>query len=149
MAGIVQATTMLDSARYQYSTDFELTAKARSALEKMAWGVRDSGQANRRGIAEAVSVTVSASRIDYTDIQGVAHSIRSNNGNIEYKRGNAAWQVLLDPNGAPLFDPTQYSTTLTFSQTNPNAVTIFLTIGRQLRGRWHYASLSTQIAFRN
>jgi hypothetical protein len=150
MGTILLSIFLLKNAQYQYQTNVELTQNTRVVMEQMIWGIIEQGQANRRGIIEAVSATVSPGQIDYTDTNAVVHSIRQNNGNIEYRRGAAGmWTTLLDPNGQLAFDPAQYSTSLSFAQTNPRAVTINLTLGKNIRGRWHYASLSTQVAFRN
>ena len=139
------------NASYEAQTNVQLTNEARILVEKMAWGLHQAGQANRRGICEAVSVSFpSASQIDYTDINGTVHSVRVNGGNVQYRRGtNGAWQALLKPSGSAAFDAAQYSTSLNFSQTNPRAVQINLVLGRTIRGRWYYASISTQVAFRN
>ncbi len=150
MGTIVLSAHLLRNAQYQYQTNIELTKDARVVMDKMIWGVSQTGQPNRRGIIEAVSAVVAANQIDYTDISGTVHTLRQNNGNIEYRRGaNGAWAVLLDPNGTPAFDPTKYSTSLSFSQTNSKAVTINLTLGKTIKGNWYYVSLSTQASFRN
>lgn len=147
---LVFCTYLLDNSREQYSAQVDLTTKARRVVEEMVWGQKQVGIANRRGIAEAVSATISATQIDYMDINNVQHSLRSNNGNIEYRRtAGGNWVTLLDPNGQAAYDATQYLTNLNFSQTVPNVVDIKLVLGKKFRGRWSYGSISTQVAFRN
>lgn len=151
-ASIFVFAVFCKTAMHEMQTNLLLTNQARQLVEKMAWGVRLAGQPNRRGIAEAVSATLpSAQQIDYVDINGTTHSVRAIGGNIEYRRGAAgAWTTLLDPNGPGVaFDAAQYSTSLQFTQVNPRAVTISLALGKTVRGRWYYASISTQVAFRN
>lgn len=150
-ASVFGFAVFCQAASFEMQTNLKLTNDARLLVEKMAWGVRQAGQVNRRGIAEAVSAVLpSAGQIDYTDVDGTVHSIRVSSGNVEYRRGAAgAWTKLLDPNGAAAFDAAKYSTSLKFSQTNPRAVTINLVLGKTVRGRWYYASIATQVAFRN
>ncbi len=148
--GLVGSVLLTNTAHYEYKTQIKLNNDARKAVDRMVWGRRDAGAANRRGISEAVSAVVNPAQIDYTDINAVVHSFRQNGGNIQYRNGAAgAWQTVFqhDPNAA--FDATQQSTNLSFTQNNPNAVQINLVLGQRVQGRWHYASFSTQVAFRN
>ncbi|MGH7198097.1 MAG: PulJ/GspJ family protein [Candidatus Omnitrophota bacterium] len=148
--GIYQVVFVIDRARYEQATNIDLTTRAHQVLDKMILGIRQAGTSDRRGLNEAILATVTATQIDYTDTNAVVHSIRLDNGNIEYRRGAAgAWVLYFDPNGALAYDPAVYSTSLAFSQTNPRAVKIDLVLGRQIKGRWHYASFSTQASFRN
>lgn len=140
-----------NTAEHTYEVNTRLVSDARLVVEKLCWGVRPTlQQADRRGIAEAVSAVVSTSQIDYTDIAGTARSIRENDGNVEYREGTSgAWTVWLNPSGGFPFDPALYSTQLRFSQTHPRAVTVNLVLGRKIKGKWYYASVSTQVFFRN
>ena len=145
---------MTDVAKKEVGAYLDMTNKMRVVMDRMAYGYRQAGQANRRGIAEAVSCgslpQQGSTQLDYVDINAVTHSIRTNNGNIEYRRGSGgAWVTLLDPNGSPSFDASQYSTYLNFSQSVTNSVVVKLSLGRLIKGRWYYASASTEIAFRN
>lgn len=149
---MVSTGYMIDVAKKEFSSHLDMTNQSRIMLDRMAYGYQQSGQSNRRGIAEAVSATLpSSSQIDYTDISSVVHSIRLNSGNIEYRRGSlGTWQTLLDPNGTTVaWDSTKYSTSLTFTQTVPTSVVVKLVLGRKIKGRWYYASATTEIAFRN
>jgi hypothetical protein len=146
----VYFTSIFGNAQAEYESTVTLTNQARHVIERIAWGTEPSGQVKRRGVMEAVSAAVTANQIDYTDIDGNVHSVRTNSGSIQYRWGsNGQWITILDPNGAPVFNAGQYSTDLTFSQTNAKAVTINLILGRNIQGRWRYASLSTQVFFRN
>ncbi len=151
IASIVACGYLLNNAKYQYQTNVELTSNARIALEQMVWGVRPSGQPDSRGIAEAVSAVVTEKQIDFTDVDGSLNSVRQNNGNIEYRRGaGGAWITLLDPNGAADFDATKYYVDLDFIQNiDSRLVQVNFVLGKSIRGRWYYASLTTQVAFRN
>ncbi len=134
---------LVQKAKVEYQANVEITTDARTVLEQMIWGRRLGGQVNRRGVIEAVTATVALRQVDYTDIDGTTHSIRQNGGNIEYRRGTmGGWTVLSN------LDPARYSTDLRFSQTNPRAVQIRLILGKNMKGVWHYASLSTQVSFR-
>lgn len=149
--GIYQVVFVINQARYEQAVNIDLTTRAHQIVDKMILGIRQTtGTTDRRGLNEAISATVTATQVDYTDISAVVHSIRLDNGNVEYRRGAAgAWTLYFDPNGALAYDPAVYSTSLVFSQTNPRSVKIELVLGTQLRGRWHYASFSTQASFRN
>ncbi|OGW82569.1 MAG: hypothetical protein A3C47_04360 [Omnitrophica bacterium RIFCSPHIGHO2_02_FULL_51_18] len=141
---------LLERSGYEYSTNIEITTKARQVVEQMVWGKNVVGTANRRGIAEARTAVITPTQIDYMDVDGIQHSVRQNNGNIEYRRtAGGTWSILLDPNGQPAYDPTKYTTNLSFTQTTPDAVVVRLVLGKNFRGRWHYGSISTQVAFRN
>lgn len=144
------SVNLLQEAAYERAATVDLTNKARAVVERMIWGVRlDPGTVERRGIIEAASAVVTPTQIDYTDIDGDTHSIRSNNDRIEYRFDNGAWTALMDVGGAQAFDAAQYSTTLRFSQTNPRVVEIRLVVGKTIKGRWQYASVSTQAFLRN
>lgn len=150
--GLFSFASFVQNSKHEYQSNIELTNDARSILEKMVWGHRASGQATRRGIAEAVSGTiVSASQFQYTDVSGVAHTLRVTSGTIEYQRGTgAAWTSLLDPNGAAAYDATKYSTSLIFTTpTNPNSVNVRVVIGKKILSKWYYGSASSQVFYRN
>lgn len=143
LSSIVAFGFLVQKAKAEYQANVEITTDARTVLEQMVWGRHLGGQANRRGIIEAVTATVSLRQIDYTDVDGTTHSVRQNGGNIEYRRGTiGAWKALSN------LDTTRYSTDLRFTQTNPRAVQVQLVFGKNVKGVWRYASLSTQIAFR-
>ncbi len=150
---MISTMFMVNVAKTEFGAYLDMTNKVRIVLDQMAYGVRQAGQPNRRGIAEAVSgsITAGSTELDYIDVDGVTHSIRLNNGNIEYRRGiGGAWETLMDPNGkTAAFDGTKYSTSLKFSQAVPTSAIIKLALGRLIKGRWYYASASTEIAFRN
>ncbi len=144
----------LNYSKWEYAANLELSNDARVILEKMVFGAKQAGQVNRRGVIEAVSGTInSTTQFTYVDMSGVQHSLRLNNGNIEYQPGvNAAWTTLLDPNGAAAYDPTSYTTSLRFLQpANPNSVQVQVVVGKRQKtsGRWNYGSASTQVFFRN
>ncbi len=145
-------TSFMGNAQNEYKSNVELTNDARLIIERLVWGHKLSTSANRRGIAEAVSGTiVSASQFSYVDVNATTHTIRLNNGNIEYQRGaGQPWTTLLDPNGGAAYDATKYTTDLIFTQsTNPNSVLVKVIVGKNLLGRWYYGSASTQIFYRN
>jgi hypothetical protein len=152
LASIFSFVVLFSRLQYEYEINIKLTNDARQVIDKLVWGTRAAGQPQRRGISEASQAVVAANQIDYVDAEGVTHTVRSSNGNIEYRRGTTgAFKTLLDPNGTPAFDPSVYSTSLTFSQANgnPRTVAINLIMGKRLQGRWYYASLSTTVFFRN
>lgn len=155
-AGVFAFGSFFTNAQYEYQSHVELTNDARLILEKMVWGYRDSGQANRRGIAEAVSGTiVSATQFRYTDVSGVQHTIRLTSGTIEYQRGSGgSWTTLLDPNGSAAYDASKYTTSLSFTApTNPNSVNVRVVVGKRIRNnntnKWFYGSAGTQVFYRN
>lgn len=151
-AGVVSFTSFFNNAQYEYKSHVELTNDARLIIEKMVWGQKLATQVNRRGISEAVSGTItSATQFDYTDLNSTQHTIRLNSGNIEYRYGTAGgWNTLLDPNGTTSYDPTQYTTSLSFTQpTNPNSVIVRVTVGKRILNRWYYGSATTQVYYRN
>ena len=150
-AGVFAFSSFFTNAQYEYQSHIELTNDARLVLDKMVWGDKLAGQANRRGIAEASTGTLtSASQFDYTDVSGVAHTIRLNGGNIEYRYGAAGtWQTLLDANGSPVYDPTKYTMSLAFTQpANPNSVNVRV-VGKKILSKWYYGSVATQVFYRN
>lgn len=149
-SALLFTVSLIQEAAYERAATVELTNKARAVVEEMIWGIRpNAGTVNRRGIIEATGAVVAPTQIDYTDVDGDTHSIRSNNDRIEYRLNGGAWTALMDASGAAAFDATQYSTTLSFTQVNPQAVSIRLVVGKTVRGRWQYASISTQASFRN
>lgn len=147
------SSSMMLNASHEYRRNVKLVNDARVAIDKIVWGTRAAGVANRRGIAEAVTSTVviNPTQIDYQDKDGVSHTYRLNNGNIEYKRANGAYETIYDANGALANNAAVNKTDLKFTQdvANVNYVTIDLILGEQISGRWYYASLSTKVAFRN
>lgn len=151
-AGTFSFASFFSNAQYEYQSNVELTNDARQLIEKMVWGPRISGQANRRGIAEAASGTiVSATQFRYNDISGTQHQLRWNSGNIEYQRGSGgAWNTILDANGTAAYDATKYTTTVNFTQpANANSVLVKVVVGKSILGRWYYGSASTQVFYRN
>ncbi len=150
--GLFAFASFVQNAKHEYQSNIELTNNARSILEKMVWGHRATGQATRRGIAEAVTGTiVSASQFQYTDIAGVQHTLRVTSGSIEYQRGSGAtWVTLLDPNGAAAYDATKYTTSLVFTApVNPNSVNVRVVVGKKILDRWYYGSAASQVFYRN
>jgi len=144
--------SFFNRSQYEYQSNTELTNDARQIIEKMVWGHKLSTQTNRRGIAEAVTGTiVSPTQFSYNDINGVTHTLRLNNGTIEYQRGNGqAWTTLLDANGALAYDSTKYTTIINFSPSaNANSVLIKVIVGKNILGRWSYGSAATQVFYRN
>ena len=149
--GIYAFNYAFDKMRYEFQTNTKMTDRMKSVTEQIIWGARADSAVERRGVWTANSVTlVSANQISYTDTSGITHQIRQNGQNIEYKRGTAAWIKLYDPNGTLGDDVNQYSTNLTFSATAlPTVIRIRLVLGQKIYGRWYYASLSTNAAYRN
>lgn len=151
-AGVFAFSSFFANARYEYQSHVELTNDARLVLEKMVWGEKITGQANRRGISEAVvGAITSQTQFDYTDLNGAQHTIRLNSGNIEYRYGSAGvWNTLLDANGAAPYDPAKYTMSLEFTQpVNPNSVNVRVVVGKKILERWHYGSAATQVFYRN
>lgn len=121
-------------------------------MEKMVWGFRAAGQTERRGIAEASTGTiVSVNEFRYLDTSGTQHTLRLNNGVVEYQRGSAGvWTEILDINGSEAHDPAKYSTQIRFTQpANVNSVNIQVVVGKKILDKWQYGSASTQVYFRN
>ena len=151
-AGVFSFASFFSNAQYEYQSNVELTNDARQLIEKMAWGPKIAAQANRHGIAEAVSGTiVSPTQFSYNDINGITHTLRWNTGTIQYQWGtNGAWTTILDANGAAAYDATKYTTTVNFTQpTNPNSVLVKVIVGKNILGRWYYGSAATQVFYRN
>jgi hypothetical protein len=151
-SGVFAFASFFTNAQYEYQSHVELTNNARLVLEKMVWGSKVLGQANRRGIAEAAAGTItSATQFDYTDLNGTLHTVRLNNGNVEYRFGaGGAWGTLLDANGAASYDPTKYTMSLAFTQPlNPNSVNVRVVVGKKILEKWYYGSASTQVFYRN
>ena len=151
-AGVFAFSSFFSNAQYEYQSNVELTNDARQLIEKMAWGPKLAGVANRRGIAEARSGTiVSPTQFSYADISGTTHTLRWNAGTIQYQRGaGGAWTTLLDANGAAAYDATKYTTTVNFTQpVNVNSVLVKVIVGKNILGRWYYGSAATQIYYRN
>ena len=149
--GVFAFAAFFQRAQYEYQSNIQLTNDARLVLEKMIWGENISGQVNRRGIAEAAAgVITSPTRFDYTDQDGVAHSVRLNNGSIEYQYGASGWKTLLDPNYGLANDSNEYTVSLEFTApVVPNSVNIEVVVGRRMTDRWYYGSTSTQVFYRN
>jgi hypothetical protein len=151
-AGMFSFASFFTNAQYEYQSHVELTNDSRMIIEQMAWGKKEAGVANRRGIAEAVTGTiVSATQFRYTDLNGVQHTIRLNNGTIQYQRGSGGtWLDLLDPNGTAAYDATKYTTSLSFTTpANPNSVIVRVVVGKKILSKWYYGSTSTQVFYRN
>lgn len=156
LTSVLSFVYFFKQAQYEYQTKVKLTNDARLIIDKLVWGVKQAGVAERRGISEAVRIlplpVAGASQLDYFDVDGTQHTIRYNNGNIQYRRGvNGAYITLLDPNGTPGFDPNVNSVNILFLQPASNArlVIVNIILGQTLQGRWYYASLSTQVFLRN
>lgn len=152
-SGVFAFSSFFTNAQYEYQSHVELTNDARIVLEKMVWGEKIAGNANRRGIAEAASGTItSATQFDYTDVSGAAHTLRLNSGNVEYRYGSGgAWRTLLDANGSSVsYDPSRYTMSLAFTQpTNPNSVNVRVVVGKKILSKWYYGSATTQVFYRN
>ena len=145
-------SSFMNNAQYEYQSNVELTNDARQIIEKLVWGHKLAASADRQGIAEAVSGNInSANQFSYSDVNATVHTIRWNNGNIEYQRGAAqAWTTLLDPNGGAAYDATKYTTNIVFTQPNTaNSVLVKVIVGKSILGRWYYGSASTQVFYRN
>lgn len=149
--GVFAFASAFANAQYEYQSNVELTNDARLVLEKMVWGLNITGQAQRRGIAEAASGTItSPTQFDYTDKDGAAHSVRVNSGNIEYRYGGSAWRELLDANGAAAYNANNYTVSLEFSQPEvPDSVNVRVVVGKRILSRWFYGSAATQVFYRN
>ncbi len=152
-AGVMSFASFFNNAQYEYQSHVELTNDCRQIIEKMVWGYKEAGVAQRRGIAEAVTGTiVSTTQFRYTDVSGTQYTLRSNNGNIEYQRGSSGtWTTLLDPNGTSVaYDATKYTTSLAFTApTTNNSVIVRVVVGKNILGKWYYGSSSTQVFYRN
>lgn len=149
-AGTFAFASFFRQAQHEYRSHVELTNDARIVLEKMVWGEKVVGQAERRGIAEAASGTItSPTQLDYTDRSGVQHTLRLNGDDIEYRLGSAgAWRTILDPGGSG--DPAQYTTSLAFVQPlTPNSVEVRVVVGKKILDKWYYGSVSTHVFYRN
>lgn len=131
-------------------TRMHLLNESRQLLEKMLWGVQPPFEPERHGIWEAQSLTVvNSATLNYRGLDGVNRTLRLSGQNVVYDvPGNAAY-VIYDPNGADPDDTTEYDVSLNFSQTIPQTVEIEIVLGQRIVGRWHYASISTQVALRN
>ena len=151
IAGLFAFNFQFEQMHYQFQIDGKQTNYVRSVIEQIIWGPRADTVVERRGVWTANSMTVnSANQISYTDTSGVIHNVRQNGQNIEYRRAGGAWFTLYDPNGVSPDDASRYSTSLTFTQTaQPTVIQIDLVLGQKLFGRWYYASMSTDAAYRN
>ncbi len=150
--GLFSFSSFFNQVQHEYNANIRLTNDARIVMEQLVWGYRAAGQTTRHGIAEATSGTiVNANEFRYTDVSAIQHTIRLNNGRVEYQRGvSAAWTTLLDVNGSEAQDATKYSTQVVFSQpVNANSVNLQVVVGKNILGKWHYGSASTQVYFRN
>jgi hypothetical protein len=148
---ITASAHMINVSKYDTRSNSLVTDSARLLMDRMVWGRRAPAGASRMAISEATNLTFdSASQLSFRQGTATWHSIRQNGLNIEYRPdANAAWQTIYDPDGAGANDTSHYSTSLSFSQTTPNAVIINLRLGTMYRGRWYYASSSTQVFLRN
>lgn len=151
MFGIYTYLVTFNSMRTRYSADLDLTNKARATLEKMVWGVAGSAGDDRHGIWEAESLdVVSDTQLNYTDPNGDEHTVRLTNQSIEAETEPGEWTTLYDPNGEGVMDDTDEATTnVTFTAISTTVVQIQLVLAKNINGRWHYASLSTQVHARN
>jgi Tfp pilus assembly protein PilV len=150
--GVYAFSSFMNNAQYEYQSNVELTNDARQIVDRLVWGQKLTTSANRRGIAEAVTGTiVSPTQFSYNDVNGTVHTVRLNNGNIEYQRGTGqTWNTLLDPNGALAYDPSKYTTSISFTQpATANSVLLKVSVGKSILGRWYYGSASTEVFYRN
>lgn len=149
--GIFAFNYQFEKMRYEFQTNGKLTNQTRSVMEEIVWGIRPDESVERRGVWTANGLTItSATQIAYTDTSGVTHRLRQNGQNIEYERGTSPWITLYDPNGVLAGDASRYSTSLNFAQTaQPTVIQIQLVLGQKMYGRWYYASLSTNVDYRN
>lgn len=150
-SGMFSFNYQFDKMRYEFQINLQLTNHMRSVIEEIIWGPRPDTTVERRGVWTANALTInSPTQITYTDTSGVAHGIRQNGQNIEYQRGTNPWITVYDANGASADDPSRYSTSLIFSPTaQPTVVQIRLVLGQKMYGRWYYASMSTNVDYRN
>jgi Tfp pilus assembly protein PilE len=148
---ITASAHMINVSKYDTRSNTLMTDKARLLMDRMVWGRRAVGGTSRMAISEATNLNFnSASQLSYRQGTATWHSIRQNGLNIEYQPdANAAWQTIYDPDGSGSNDTSHFSTSLSFSQTTPNAVIINLRLGTMYQGRWYYASSSTQVFLRN
>lgn len=150
--GMYAFNYQFDRMRYEFQTNGKQTNSLRSLMEQIVWGNRADNTVERRGVWTANTLTInSPTQITYTtDASTVTHSVRQNGQNIEYQRNGGAWFTLYDPNGALPDNASQYFTSLTFTQTAlPTVIQIRLVLGEKLYGRWYYASMSTNVDYRN
>ncbi len=147
---LLLCTSAFSRMSKKFSSDITLTNEARVVLGKMVWGNALPGEGvGRHGLWAANGVTlVGTTRVNYTDTAGATRTFRLNGQNIEFVDRTGTTRQLYDPNGAAAPDPGTYSTDLAFSNSG-NVVQIDLILGRNVRGKWNYASASTQVALRN
>ncbi len=146
-ATVIMYMASFQQMRNEHQANLKLSMNAENIVTKMIWGSQGS---KGIGIRSANSLQlISATQVRYTDTNGNTHEIRLNGQNIEYRLNGNVWIAIYDPNGSKNADPTTYSTNLTFTQTAPTALQIQLVVGQKTQRKWNYASLSTQVAYRN
>ena len=152
MVGLMGFTRMFTQMRHGEQAKLDLTGQARITMDQMISGIRTTGNPQRFGLLEAQGYLITGAQnetIQLTGSDGNVRIIRRNGLNIDYLDNFANTTVLYDPNGAAANDAAKYQTTLNFTEIVPNVIRIRLMLAKLVLGRWHHASMETDVHIRN
>lgn len=148
-AAVMTFTSAFKTSIAQNEAKTSLNTEARLILEKIAWGPAPAGE-DREGLWRATQVDpiVTPTEIEFTGEDGIERTIRQNGNNIEFLTpGNPTYLIFdaatIGPVAANRFVDLQ------FSEEINDVIVVNVVLGKSILGRWHYASLSTQVAIRN
>lgn len=151
MGSVFSVSAVLQRLAHEYQTNVALAADARMLMEKMVLNANDPDEPQRHGLREARGFAIlSPSEIEFEDKGGQMRRLRSNGHNMELKRGGGPWKKLHVRKGKKSEGEDHlHSTSIEFTQIQPDVIEIKLVVGKKIIERWFYVPMVTKVQARN